>query len=173
MRSSKALNDSRSIDKGHHQQPQIASHYSKLLGTAKMPFSTLNMSSEAVLRECAFAPRPTSWQEADLAIDHLMDEVGKKISVIEALKKVPEYNIHYSVELSLIVNKMKIFTKDDRLDEQFLTADAEEPVSATQTSSLSYPRLATLGLSRIRLVYARERQLQAVASTAPSLLPRR
>ena len=130
MRSSKALNDSRSIDKG--QQPIIASHYSKLLGTSKMPFSTLNMSSEAVLRDCAFAPRPTSWQEADLAIDYLMDVVGKKIGVIEALKKVPDYNILYSVELSLIVNRMKIFTKDDRADEMYLTADAEEPVSTSK-----------------------------------------
>lgn len=86
--------------------------------------------TDEILKECAFAPRTKSFEEAQSVIaKSLLPRLEEKITGIETAKKLPEYNVVYSVDLALHINKMMLIDPDRRTDEHYLTADAEEPVS--------------------------------------------
>lgn len=54
--------------------------------------------------------------------------VDEAITVIETVKKIPDFNANLSVELALSCTSMIAFTSDPRADELHLECD-EEPVS--------------------------------------------
>lgn len=104
------------------------SFWAKQLGKS-VPFSLLTMTDE-ILKECTFAPRTKSFEEAQSVIaNSLLPRLEEQITGIETAKKLPEYNVVFSVDVALHINKMMLIDPDRRSDEQYLTADAEEPVS--------------------------------------------
>ena len=66
------------------------------------------------------------------AIDGLMDSIGLGILALDTLKKLPEYNVVYSVEMAYDVNTMPLKAHDTKEDDPILLADREwdntEPV---------------------------------------------
>ena len=54
--------------------------------------------------------------------------VDEAITVIETVKKIPDFNANLSVELAFSCASMKAFTSDPRADERYLESDVE-PVS--------------------------------------------
>ena len=65
---------------------------------------------------------------AEEFIDSLFSKVDEAITVIETVKKIPDYNADYSVEQAVMTARMKVLTPDYKEDDQFLLQD-QEPVS--------------------------------------------
>ena len=57
---------------------------------------------------------------ADFYVKSLMDKVDEAITVIETVKKIPDYNSNLSVELAMTCASMQGFASDPRLDEKYL-----------------------------------------------------
>ena len=105
------------------------SFWARQLGKT-VPFSLLTMTDE-ILKECTFAPRTGSFEAASSVINNaLLPRLEEQILGIEAAKKLPEYNVAFSVDVALHINQMLMIDSDHRRDEAYLTADAEEPVGA-------------------------------------------
>ena len=71
---------------------------------------------------------------ANKIVDCLWDRIGEAITVIETVKKIPEYNANVSVEYALTCANMKVIETDPRLDDCYLVND-EEPVSVNELIS--------------------------------------
>ena len=67
---------------------------------------------------------------ADEYAKKIQSMVDEAITVIETVKKIPDFNANLSVELAFSCASMKVLTCDPRLDDAFLDSD-EEPVSDT------------------------------------------
>ena len=65
---------------------------------------------------------------ADEYATKIQSMVDEAITVIETVKKIPDFNANLSVELAFSCASMKAFTSDPRVDERYLDLD-EEPVS--------------------------------------------
>ena len=65
---------------------------------------------------------------ADQLVGCLWDKIDEAITVIETVKKIPEFNANLSVEYALTCASMRAFTTDPRVDDEYLVND-EEPVS--------------------------------------------
>ena len=86
--------------------------------------------NDEILKDCAFAPRNKTFVDVDSVINNtLIPRLNDQILAIEAGKKLPEYNIQFSVEVALRVNQLLLITADNRKDEEYLGQDFDEPVS--------------------------------------------
>ena len=65
---------------------------------------------------------------ADEYANKIQSMVDEAITVIETVKKIPDFNANLSVELAYSCATMKAFMSDPRADERYLVSD-EEPVS--------------------------------------------
>lgn len=65
---------------------------------------------------------------ADEFVTKLFDQVDEAITVIETVKKIPDFNANLSVELAMSCASMHGFASDQRKDDGYLCED-EEPVS--------------------------------------------
>ena len=65
---------------------------------------------------------------ADEYAKKIQSMVDEAITVIETVKKIPDFNANLSVELAISCAFMRAFTSDPRADEGYLDSD-EEPVS--------------------------------------------
>ena len=72
---------------------------------------------------------------ADEYANKIMSMVDEAITVIETVKKIPDFNANLSVELAYTCASMKAFTSDPRVDEHYLESD-EEPVSDILVSNV-------------------------------------
>ena len=61
-------------------------------------------------------------------VDYIVEKVDESITVIETLKKIPEFNANLSVEYALQCAQMRTLSTDPRLDDIYLVRD-DEPVS--------------------------------------------
>ena len=92
----------------------------------------LRTASANVLPEETFADiglgHSTGFFLADQYAKKIQSMVDEAITVIETVKKIPDFNANLSVELAFSCASMKAFTSDPRADERYLETD-EEPVS--------------------------------------------
>ncbi len=65
---------------------------------------------------------------ADEFVNKLFSQVDEAITVIETVKKIPDFNANLSVELAMSCAGMQNFASDPREDEKYLSED-DEPVS--------------------------------------------
>ena len=98
-------------------------------------------STGKVLGETAFEfgkDHSFSLQIGDEYAHKIWSMVDEAITVMETVKKIPDFNADLSVELAYSCASMKAFTSDPRADERYLEKD-EEPVSAAHNITLSHP----------------------------------
>ena len=68
---------------------------------------------EDIMKECIFAPRHRSFEFSESVInDEVLQKVNEQIVWSEASKKLPEYNIAFSVEVAVMVNQLKFISHD-------------------------------------------------------------
>ena len=70
---------------------------------------------------------------ADEMVTKLQAKVMEQITVIETVKKIPEFNANMSVEMAFSCVWMNKFRQDNRVDESYLVME-DEPVRAPSHS---------------------------------------
>ena len=66
---------------------------------------------------------------ANSMVDYMIEKYEEGITVIETLKKIPEFNANLSVEYALQCAQMRTLSTDPRIDDIYLARD-DEPVSS-------------------------------------------
>ena len=61
-----------------------------------------------------------SWSAADDILDLLMGKIQEKLKYDEMMKKLPEYNVEYSLLISYEVNHVAIKSYDKKLDDEYI-----------------------------------------------------
>ena len=65
---------------------------------------------------------------ADEFVSKVMDRVDEALTVIETVKKIPEYNADLTVEMAMRTARLKVVLYDPRRDEKYLLEEEKEPM---------------------------------------------